>query len=487
MKRIALIIISIIVVTLSIGVFTACTKEKFTVTYDHGYDGKVEKIQVEKGGTLPDVPAPTRHSYIFSEWIMEGNPDFDYKNYKVTSDITLKATWEDGLNVKIIINEQESDYVEIQVKQGSTLPQDIEETLRYDRDNYKLLGFNEYTRDKELIPFDLSTTIENDIEIVAELMSKGLEIRVDEDHCTVVDYDRKAYKHRVIIPTYYEGKKVTRIERAEVTEDNRVGVFEDCTNLAGITLPRYLEYIDRHTFRCSSDLGNVWIPYTTNEIGDHAFSAQGSTPTLNAIIFEDNSNLKTLSRGIFKDQINLRNIKFGEGLEKIESFAFESCYALKYINLPTSLKEIQKYSFINCINIEEIYIYENVTMIEAEAFSGCDNEMRLYTKADRVNPYDTSWNKSDNGFVYPTTYNFRSVKLDLKGGKIPNFNPANNAILGSYYDNVRLSYIPTLNGKKFAYYYVIINGIEVQVTDSEACITKLEDVQDGMTLYAKYI
>lgn len=486
MKKIVFLLLSIIVVTLSIGVFTACTKEMYTVTYDHGYDGKVEKIQIEKGQGLPDVPEPKRHSYIFSEWIMEGNPDFDYKTYKVTSDITLKATWENALNVKVIINEQEEDYEEVQVKPGETLPQDLGKTLRYDKDNYNLLGFNLYTADKELIPFDLSTPIVEDIELVAELMSKGLKIEVYNDHCVVVDYDKKAHKHRVIIPTYYEGKKVTSIEK----NIGNQGVFEECKNLAGITLPRYLEYIDAYTFRQCSDLGAIWLPYTINEIGKYAFSALNSDSTLTAIFFEDNSKLNRLPEGLFQEQRNLKRVVLPEGLKTIDKWVFQYCTTLQQVNLPKSLVSISAFAFQNCISIKELFIYENVTMIEGDAFKDCDPEMKLYTKANQVNSYNINWNVSNTGFVYSTTYNFRSVKLDLQGGYISNFNPNNkNAVLGSYYDNTRITYIPTLkdSDKKFAYYYIIVNGREVKVSDNKALLTNLEYVQDGMTLYAKYI
>ena len=61
-----------------------------------------------------------------------------------------------------------------------------------------------------------------------------------------------------------------------------------------------------------------------------------------------------------------------EGFEKLGPFVFESCTALKNINLPSSLTKIGAGAFDGTA-IETIVIPEGITEIKAKTFRGCQS------------------------------------------------------------------------------------------------------------------
>ena len=53
--------------------------------------------------------------------------------------------------------------------------------------------------------------------------------------------------------------------------------------------------------------------------------------------------------------------------------AFQSCYQLTSINLPSSVSRLDSYAFSSCVNLSSIDIPSTVSSIEAHAFQGCYN------------------------------------------------------------------------------------------------------------------
>ena len=64
-------------------------------------------------------------------------------------------------------------------------------------------------------------------------------------------------------------------------------------------------------------------------------------------------------------------ITFDRKILKIGQAAFENCWSLKSITLPSGIKSVDADSFRNCYSLAEIMIPEGVTKIGADAFMGC--------------------------------------------------------------------------------------------------------------------
>lgn len=66
---------------------------KFTITFNTGAGSKIDSIKVDKDGYITEPDEPTRDGYKFVEWQYNGKK-FDFKNTKVTGNMTLVAVWE---------------------------------------------------------------------------------------------------------------------------------------------------------------------------------------------------------------------------------------------------------------------------------------------------------------------------------------------------------------------------------------------------------
>lgn len=69
--------------------------ETFTVTFDTDGGSEVAPITLKKWESLTLPEAPTKEGYIFSKWVVDGTEEeLNYKDFSITSNITLKAVYE---------------------------------------------------------------------------------------------------------------------------------------------------------------------------------------------------------------------------------------------------------------------------------------------------------------------------------------------------------------------------------------------------------
>ncbi|SFB27221.1 Ig-like domain (group 3) [Acetitomaculum ruminis DSM 5522] len=158
--------------------------------------------------------------------------------------------------------------------------------------------------------------------------------------------------------------------------------FDDCANLKTIEIPASMKSFIAYNFRKSISLekivvdeksesfifengllmdknktevilatkseGKVVIPATVKKIGTHAFQ------------------YNFLTQAVLPD-----------GLETIDTYAFDSCTNMQKVNLPDSLKEISQNSFSNS-GILEVTIPANITQLQKNTFNGCGNLKKVY-------------------------------------------------------------------------------------------------------------
>ena len=84
--------------------------------------------------------------------------------------------------------------------------------------------------------------------------------------------------------------------------------------------------------------------------------------------------MKTIDKKWVEEHTDIHGVVvIPEGIECIETKAFENNEKVKKIIMPNSVTNIQKEAFVECSNLEEIKISNNVITIGEDAFYGCKN------------------------------------------------------------------------------------------------------------------
>lgn len=129
------------------------------------------------------------------------------------------------------------------------------------------------------------------------------------------------------------------------------GIFSYCQNLVKANIPEELSVLPSETFY-NCDLREITIP----------------------------SSLKTIEYNAFRGNNSLR-VKFSEGLEVIESYAFEDCDALDTLELPSTLSSIQSCAFRNCKGLKMVTLPSSLRECTNNPFAGCENLKEIYANA----------------------------------------------------------------------------------------------------------
>ena len=117
-----------------------------------------------------------------------------------------------------------------------------------------------------------------------------------------------------------------------------------------------------------------WGDGTTNSETTHTYTNYGKyTITCDGTSIPDGSNS---SSGMFSSSSSSINyycteIRIGELVTNIGSYAFQFCYSLTSITIPSSVTLIRTYMFYNCLSLTSITIPSSVIFIGNYAFSSC--------------------------------------------------------------------------------------------------------------------
>lgn len=210
--------------------------------------------------------------------------------------------------------------------------------------------------------------------------------------------------------------------------------FRDCTSLSEVTFPESLRIIDINAFNGCTSLKSIYIPEKVRIIGDGVFanctnlktvtSGEGleeigvdafwNTPwldeyegdfvQLNNILMEyrgkDNEidipeNIRIISSEAFANCSNIISVTGGEGLEKIESGAFED----------TQWFEDYEADFVELNNIlikykgkeRAVAIPENIVSTCENAFTHTNVEEIYMNNVSEFNLYSTGYPKTSGG------------------------------------------------------------------------------------------
>jgi hypothetical protein len=190
----------------------------------------------------------------------------------------------------------------------------------------------------------------------------------------------------IVIPSVYKGLPVTAIGSNAFVYEHITGVyipgsvtkigscaFQDCHELARVTLCEGLEIIKDYAFNTCSALEEVTFPSTLTKIEWNAFFECNSLKKITFLgntdlegdAFDDCNALKevyflgtdgrkyNIGSCAFTDT-GIERIAFSEGLEIIEDGAFFAVITLKEVFIPSTVTSIDNTAFA-CSGLEQIY------------------------------------------------------------------------------------------------------------------------------------
>ena len=138
-------------------------------------------------------------------------------------------------------------------------------------------------------------------------------------------------------------------------------LFDGCSGIASISLPKTLQSINGYAFSNCSKLAEIVIPESVTTIGKHCFESCTS----------------------------LANVIVPEGVQTIGEYGFENCTSLVSISLPSTMTVFENHLFRNCYNLEGMYFHPTVTTIKENCFDKCSS-LKDITFADSENAISIS-------------------------------------------------------------------------------------------------
>jgi len=237
----------------------------------------------------------------------------------------------------------------------------------------------------------------------------------------------------VVIPSFYEGKRVTHIAvEGFINYTNMTGItiptsvtnignyaFSNCINLTSITIPNSVTNIGSNMLSGCSSITNVTVPFLSSTLngtathvgylfGASSYSGQNTNipASLKSVIIAGGNSIAsyafqgctdltsvklpgetgeadgwsvtipnsvvTIGNYAFQDCIGLTSVTLPDNLTSIGTYVFSGCSSLPDIPiLPAGVTSIPNYAFQNCIGLTNVTIPNSVASIGANVFSGC--------------------------------------------------------------------------------------------------------------------
>lgn len=192
-----------------------------------------------------------------------------------------------------------------------------------------------------------------------------------KDHSSGADQS-KTYNVVGFATNAFKGTAITAVTiEAPITvlgpsDNSNSSAFEDCVNLASVTLPSTLKEIGIRTFSGCTSLSSITGLESVETIKAYSFNGCTSLEQINGL-----ADLKTIGIECFRGCTALREVGGLEVLEKIDNYAFEGCTALTDIKFPETLKTINRNGFQNCTSLTRVDLPASVNSLGEYTFSDC--------------------------------------------------------------------------------------------------------------------
>ncbi len=170
------------------------------------------------------------------------------------------------------------------------------------------------------------------------------------------------------------------------------GIFEGCESLKTIRLPKKLDYLPEAAFADCTALTDVALPeklegldgtmeYETEIYGQNIRAKgvfEGCT-ALEKIVLP--KGLKYVGDHAFYGCTALKAVEM-HGVEYIDGYAFANCTALTELDLPSTILSIDEHAFEMCLHLQKLYLPKTINNIGFAAFKNCP-DIQLYIKHKR--------------------------------------------------------------------------------------------------------
>ena len=121
------------------------------------------------------------------------------------------------------------------------------------------------------------------------------------------------------------------------------------------------------------------IPSSVKIIDDYAFSS-----TLLEHITMSNG-LEAINTGAFDGCKGLLSVEIPQTVKEIGMFAFQNCAKLTNVIIPDQVKELKSFVFGYCVNLRDVNIGASIDKIDGSAFSGCTSLQSFIVSKDNSN------------------------------------------------------------------------------------------------------
>ena len=157
--------------------------------------------------------------------------------------------------------------------------------------------------------------------------------------------------------------------------------FQGCSNMTSLKLPKGLITIGDYAFKGCDRLTSINIPESVTEIDYDAFSGCDNLDTLE--LHADKNWLYSIN------YLNsIKNVIFGDGVHKIQSYAFKNWASLTSISLSNSVEEINYSAFWGCNNLKTVYCEALTPPSVHSAFKYPQTQdMTLYVPSAAIDKY----------------------------------------------------------------------------------------------------
>ena len=178
------------------------------------------------------------------------------------------------------------------------------------------------------------------------------------------------------------------INLAAITIPNSVksidgGAFYNCSKLSSATLGSGLNSIKIATFGLCTSLKSIHIPNSITSIEESAFAVCSS---LEEILIPN--SVLTLGKSAFSSCWKLQNITLSTNLKQINPEVFLNCYALQSITIPNGVSIIGERAFEGCSELVNVIMSNTLTTIDQSAFKACKTlqTITLPNSLETINP-----------------------------------------------------------------------------------------------------
>lgn len=156
--------------------------------------------------------------------------------------------------------------------------------------------------------------------------------------------------------------------------------FYDCDSLVSLKFPEGITYLPDNVCQDCNKLQHIQLPSTLSGIGSYAFySCDLQTLSIPGA-------LKAISYYSFANNSNMYYVQFGEGIKRIEDYAFSNCSSIGQFDnateltdeqkaygliFPSTLRYIGNYAFNRDTSVKSIFFNEGLEEIYYYSFNGC--------------------------------------------------------------------------------------------------------------------